>query len=111
VTLTQLNNEISEFYIKQFIKGIYKILGSFTIFGNPYMFMRLVAEGAWEVVNQPTEGFIKGPLEGMLGIGKGGVFFTRNVIAGTFNSFEAISESLSRGISYMTLDEKFIERR
>ncbi len=49
--------------------------------------MRLVAEGAWEVVNQPTEGFIKGPIEGTIGIGKGGVFFARNVIAGTFNSF------------------------
>jgi hypothetical protein len=46
-----------------------------------------VAEGAWEIVNQPTEGFIKGPIEGTIGIGKGGVFFTRNVIAGTFNSF------------------------
>lgn len=47
VTLTQLKNEISEFYIKQFIKGIYKILGSITLFGNPYVFMRLLAEGAW----------------------------------------------------------------
>ena len=59
-------------------------------------------------MNQPTEGFIKGPVEGAVGIVKGGVFFTRNVVAGTCNSFEAISESISRGVSYLTMDEKFI---
>lgn len=71
----------------------------------------MFAEGTWEIVNQPTEGFIKGPIEGTIGIVKGGVYFTRNIVAGTFNSFEAISESISRGVSYITMDEKFIERR
>ena len=50
-------------------------------------------------------------MQGAVGIAKGGVYFTRNVVAGTCNSFEAISESISRGVSYMTMDEKFIERR
>jgi vacuolar protein sorting-associated protein 13A/C len=82
-----VKNQISEFYIKQFIKGIYKVLGSINIFGNPYVFIRYLAEGTWEIINQPTEGFIKGPIEGTVGIVKGGVYFTRNAIAGTFNSF------------------------
>lgn len=91
--------------------GIYKVLGSLTLFGNPYVFIKMLSEGAWEIVNQPTEGFIKGPIEGALGIVKGSIYFTRNVVAGTCNSFEAISESISRGVSYMTMDQKFIERR
>ena len=109
--INELKKEINDFYIKQVIKGLYKVLGSINLFGNPYVFIRMFAEGAWEIVNQPTEGFIKGPVEGAVGIVKGGVFFTRNVVAGTCNSFEAISESISRGVSYMTMDEKFIERR
>lgn len=86
------------------MKGLYKVLGSINLFGNPYVFIRMISEGAWEIVNQPTEGFIKGPIEGGIGIIKGGVYFTRNVVAGTCNSFEAISESISRGVSYLTMD-------
>jgi vacuolar protein sorting-associated protein 13A/C len=48
---------------------------------------RYLAEGVWEVINQPSEGFIKGPIEGAIGIVKGGVFFARNIVAGTCNSF------------------------
>ena len=77
--------------MKQFAKEVYKVLGSINLFGNPYVFFKMLSEGAWEIVNQPTEGFIKGPIEGAVGIVKGGVFFTRNVVAGTCNSFEAIS--------------------
>jgi vacuolar protein sorting-associated protein 13A/C len=73
--------------------------------------VKYLAEGTWEIVNQPSEGFIKGPIEGAIGIGKGGVYFLRNVIAGTFNSFEVISESCSRGLASITYDEKFITRR
>ena len=110
-TLNELITSLNDYYKKEFFKGIYKVLGSINLLGNPYVFLKLVGEGTWEIVNQPTEGFIKGPIDGTIGIMKGGIYFTRNVVAGTFNSFEAISESLSRGISYVTMDEKFIERR
>jgi vacuolar protein sorting-associated protein 13A/C len=86
------------------MKEIYKILGAVNIFGNPYVFIRYLAEGAWEIVNQPSEGFIKGPIEGAIGFVKGGIYCTRNVVAGTFNSFEVFSESFSRGLGYLTLD-------
>ena len=86
-TLKELTTELSDYYFKQFFKGIYKVLGSVNLLGNPYVFIKLFAEGTWEIVNQPTEGFIKGPIEGTIGIAKGGIYFTRNVVAGTFNSF------------------------
>lgn len=75
------------------------------------MFVKYMAEGVWEIINQPSEGFIKGPIEGALGVVKGGVFFTRNVVAGTCNSFEVMGESISQGISYVTFDHKFVTRR
>jgi len=52
--MTQIKNQLSDFYVKQFVKGIYKVLGSINLFGNPYVFIRFLAEGTWEIVNQPT---------------------------------------------------------
>ena len=52
--LSELKKELGDFYMKQFIKGLYKVLGSINLFGNPYVFIRMFAEGAWEIVNQPT---------------------------------------------------------
>lgn len=48
--------------MKQFGKGIMKVIGSINLFGNPYVLIRMFAEGTWEIINQPTEGFIKGPI-------------------------------------------------
>jgi vacuolar protein sorting-associated protein 13A/C len=89
--MPSLTNQLGEFYRKEAFKEIYKIPGSINILGNPYVLMKYLAEGVWEIINQPSEGFIKGPIEGALGVVKGGVYFTRNVVAGTANSFEVIS--------------------
>ncbi len=60
--MSELTNEISHYYMKQFVKGIYKVLGGINIIGNPYVFIKYFAEGTWEIFNQPTEGFLKGPI-------------------------------------------------
>jgi vacuolar protein sorting-associated protein 13A/C len=86
VNLGQLTRQLGEFYRKELFKEIYKIPGSINLLGNPYVFIKYIAEGAWEIVNQPSEGFIKGPVEGAVGIVLGVVYCTRNVVAGTFNS-------------------------
>jgi hypothetical protein len=57
-----LVNQLSEFYKKEIFKEIYKIPTSINILGNPYVFIRYLAEGVWEIINQPSEGFIKGPI-------------------------------------------------
>jgi 6,7-dimethyl-8-ribityllumazine synthase len=38
----------------------------------------------------------------------GGLGLAKNVIAGTFNSFELISESVSSGLSSLSMDQQFI---
>jgi vacuolar protein sorting-associated protein 13A/C len=44
----------------------------------------------------------------MFGIFAGGVGLIKNVVAGTFNSLESISESMSSGLSSLSMDEKYI---
>jgi vacuolar protein sorting-associated protein 13A/C len=89
--LNQIKKELAESYRGQFIRGLYKILGSMNFIGNPYSLGRYFVEGLVEVVDNPVQGFIKGPIEGTFGIITGGVGLVRNVVAGTFNSFELIS--------------------
>lgn len=79
--------------------------------GNPYSLGRYFVEGLIEVVDNPVQGFIKGPIEGTFGIVTGGVGLVRNICAGTFNSFELASDSLSSGLSSLSMDQMFIERR
>lgn len=91
LSLGELKGQLSGFYQREVMKEMFKIAGAINLFGNPYVFIKYLAEGTWEIVNQPSEGFIKGPIEGAIGIGRGGVYFLRNVVAATFNSFEAVS--------------------
>lgn len=72
-------------------KEVYKIAASINIIGNPYVLFRYMRDGVWEIINQPSEGFIKGPIEGFLGFGKGGIYFVRNMVAGSCNSFEVMA--------------------
>lgn len=41
--LSELKAELGNFYFKQFMKGIYKVLGSINLFGNPYVFIRMLS--------------------------------------------------------------------
>lgn len=51
----------------------------------------------------PKEGFIKGPIEGGIGIAKGVGSLTKGVVAGTFNTVQKITGSLAQGFSAITM--------
>lgn len=85
--INQIKKQLAESYWGQFKRGIYRIIGSINFFGNPYSLGRYFVEGLVEVVDNPVQGFIKGPIEGTVGILTGGVGLVRNVVAGSFNSF------------------------
>lgn len=86
MNLRNLINQLGSFYKTDLLKEIHKLAGSVNAFGNPYRLIVYLLEGTWEILNQPSEGFIKGPLEGAFGIVKGIVYFIRNVLAAIFNS-------------------------
>jgi len=109
--INQIKKQLAETYWAQLYRGILRVIGSINVIGNPYSLGRYFVEGLVEVVDNPVQGFIKGPIEGTVGLITGGVGLVRNVVAGTFNSFELISESMSSGLSALSMDQQFIERR
>ena len=42
--------------------------------------------GMFDLIDKPIEGFVKGPLEGGIGIALGATSLVKNTFAGTFNS-------------------------
>ena len=58
----QIKAEVTELYTKQFMRGILRIIGSINLIGNPYSFVRYMAQGLVDVVDYPIQGFIKGPV-------------------------------------------------
>ncbi len=51
---------------------------------------------------------MKGPLEGGVGIAKGGASLIKNTVAGTFNSVQKITGSVATGISSLSLVDLFL---
>lgn len=71
------------------------MIGSVDIFGNPVQLFSNIGSGVVEFFEKPVTGFIKGPIEGVFGIAKGGSSLLKNTTAGAFNTISKISNSLA----------------
>lgn len=58
-------------YRDMLIKVILKLFGSIEFFGNPIGLVKHIGKGVYDLFDKPIEGFIKGPIEGGIGIVKG----------------------------------------
>lgn len=70
--------------------------------------MQHLATGMYDLIDMPMEGFVKGPVEGSLGILKGTGSLIKNTVAGTFNSVQKITGSVATGFSSLSMDDIFI---
>ena len=70
-----------------------------------------IGTGVIDFVNKPMEGFVKGPLEGTVGMIEGTGSLVKNTFAGTMNSLGKITGSLAGGLSSLTLDEEYMAKR
>lgn len=82
---------------------VLKACGSLNIIGNPVGLFQNISTGVQDLFMKPKEGFVKGPLEGGLGIMKGASSLIKNTMSGAFNSVNKIAGSLSSGISALCM--------
>lgn len=90
---------------------VLKLLGSINILGNPVGLFSSIGTGMQDLLEKPREGFIKGPLEGGIGLAKGAGSLLRHTLAGTFNSLDKITGSLGTGIASLSLDDEYLAER
>lgn len=60
--INQIKKHLAESYWGQFKRGIIRVIGSINLIGNPYSLGRYFIDGLVEVVDNPVQGFIKGPI-------------------------------------------------
>jgi|JI6StandDraft_1071083.scaffolds.fasta_scaffold04583_9 vacuolar protein sorting-associated protein 13A/C len=102
-----LSQKLMMLYKKNIIMEIYKLFGSFNAIGNPASLFTNIAAGLSDLVEKPAEGFVKGPLEGGLGIVQGAHSLVAHTVGGAFNSVSKITGTISSGLSLLAFDKNF----
>lgn len=104
---------IQSHYGQAFLYQVHKILGSADVLGNPVGLFNNISSGFMDIFYEPYQGFIMNdrPQELGIGIAKGGLSFLKKSVFGFSDSVAKFTGSVSKGLSVVTLDKEFQERR
>lgn len=113
VPIPVLMESIQTHYGQDFFYQVHKILGSADFIGNPVGLFNNLSSGVLDIFYEPYQGFVINdrPQELGIGIAKGGLSFLKKSIFGFSDSFSKMTGSIAKGLSVVTLDKKFQERR
>jgi vacuolar protein sorting-associated protein 13A/C len=100
-----------EHYKQTLAKTLLKVIGSIDIIGNPVGLVKSITSGLQDLIEKPMEGMVEGPLEVGLGIVVGCGSLVKKTFAGTCNSLNKITGSMATGLSLLTMDQSFMEKR
>jgi hypothetical protein len=95
-------------YKQNTLAQVFRIFGAIDVLGNPSNLMHNLGTGVQDFFQKPIQGIIKGPLEGVKGAIDGSMSLVKHTVDGTFNATSKITGGLSKGILYITQDEKYI---
>eukprot|EP00347_Sterkiella_histriomuscorum_P000566 403375355 len=105
--ITQLRKHHSE----RFKWNILKFIGASNLLGNPSNFVNALGTGVQDFFYQPRQGFVKGPIQGGIGIIKGTGSLVKNTLIGTIGSASKMVSSVSKGLLVLSNDKEYIQRR
>ena len=89
-----LSTQLTNSYISQIKRRIFKIIGSLDILGNPTGYASALSQGFLEIVEAPRRGLINGPLGFGEGVAKGFGTFITTLISSSFDLIGKISGTL-----------------
>ena len=110
-TKTGIIEKLTDHYKTSIISTVLKVIGSINIIGNPIGLYNYIKSGFIELIDRPKAGLVHGPLEAGLGAIIGAGCLLKQTFAGTFNSLHHISGSLATGLTILSFDDSFIEKR
>lgn len=113
VPMAVLTESIQTHYGQSFFYQVHKVLGSADFLGNPVGLFNNLSSGVLDIFYEPYQGFILNdrPQELGIGLAKGGLKFLKKSIFGFSDSFAKMTGSIAKGLSVVTLDKNFQERR
>ena len=93
------------------MKSILKLIGSNSLIGNPVGLIKYFMKGCIDLVDKPMTGFVKGPIEGGIGIAKGVGSLVSNLFAGVFATVESVASAMATGTSSISMDSRYLNQR
>lgn len=113
VPIPILLESVQTHYGQAFLYQVHKILGSADFLGNPVGLFKNISSGVLDIFYEPYQGVVINdrPQELGIGIAKGGLSFVKKTVFGFSDSFAKVTGSLAKGLSVVTLDRQFQERR
>lgn len=91
---------------------LHNIIGSADFLGNPVGLFNNVSSGVSDLFYEPLQGFeITRPQDFGIGIAKGTASLVKKTLYGVTDTFSKFTGSVGKGLSVITMDEKFQERR
>jgi hypothetical protein len=99
---------ISNHYSQAALFQVLKIISAIDFIGNPSHMISNFGTGFRDFFQKPIQGIIKGPLEGVKGVVDGGVSLLKHTAFGTFSATSKITGGLSRGLLFLTQDDKYL---
>ena len=95
----------------QFLRELFKIVGSFDVLGNPMSLVSNLGSGVYDFFYEPAQGLVRSPKDFMEGIAKGTTSLVKNSVFGIFNTASKISSSLGKGLATLSMDEAYMRER
>lgn len=107
----KLIENITNHYVQQGTRKIFRIIGSSELIGNPTGLVDKVGVGFLELARDPIQGIQESPEAFLRGIGTGLQGVVRGVIGGTFTSLSSITGSLYQVVKETTGGRDIRDRR
>ncbi|KAJ3015263.1 hypothetical protein HKX48_004689 [Thoreauomyces humboldtii] len=112
VTPNQLLDSIFTHYQQELVGQVHKIIGSADFLGNPVGLFNNVSSGVSDFFYEPLQGFeITRPQDFGIGVAKGTASLFRKTVFGVSDTFSKFTGSIGKGLSVITMDTEFQERR
>ena len=104
-----LSDTLYNTYYRQLMRGLFKIVGSLDILGNPTGYTSSIADGFMQIIEAPRKGLINGPLGVGEGIAKGFGTFITTILSSSFDVVGKITGTLLASCEVLQGEKVFEE--
>ena len=103
---------IMTFYTQEIVGQLHKVVGSADVLGNPVGLFNTLSSGVSDLFYEPLQGLeIMNPQDFGIGVAKGTASLVKKTVYGLSDTLSKFTGSISKGLSVMTMDEKYQKSR
>ena len=93
-----VQDQLREHYMSNIKANALRLVGSSDLIGNPTDFVNTLGTGVKSFYYEPRDGFMKGPLQGGIGLIKGTGSLAAHVVGGVAGSVSKVTNTLNKGL-------------